>query len=1336
MPYVVYAFVLLTGWAVGYFSPSHLTLDWRNAFMDDALIMNCLPIIYFNATYKIDYHTLMNSLWLILLVSIPLLFYHYAIMILITYSVLNDRLDWTFTVITLFSIGTGPIHVDHCVSELNKVQGQMRVLQLVLLGERLVSFAVGSFMRSKIKKYHNPNFPHQYESFPMLSAIGWTVLSICAAILAAHVYKFSMRYFYKNNDAQATMAIFFMYLLFWATNFLKGNGGISVLVFGISVGYMKIKYSSSSERFFSKFWDLANFIATSLIFATVGFYLGATPHRRKLSLGGLVFLIYIIVVVARGLGFMTVYPIVKRFGLQITLKHFVIATIGVSRSPLAVAFAYLDRTFSHGYTLVLICTIVYLASTFFNIVLLQKYLDFFGMYKMSHSRLVNMNVAMAQVNESREKVIRSLKMDRLIADSNWLLVDSITRLSHPYRYILDDHIVDLSIKGLKTSRTLRCIECTTENDIPPTALELEDMILEAKQRILKAQLVCFAKQHENGTLTRQGFTILNDLVEGATVKEDPILSFKDLRIQRQGTRTLKFLKLIFGNLFTITSVTHRYIPTNFIRATCFRICSLRSYNTVMACLSLVDLVILVYAIQLYYRGGDQSSSVSIVIQTFDISFFTIFLIDFMINVLGIGVVQYFSKHVNNVEFALGLLIRANQIAMYLHTCYVKKRIVNVFTASAVIFVQKTLMLARISRIYVFIVALIPKVMVLIDKKLDQDLIRWYDIGKAYMISLNRVAYFLNHISDNEVVHHALLTAVEKDRELITRELGLIQKDRETIAISNKTLHAIRHVIISMGDCISSMKDEGLLDPTENRSLQTSVEKVKRRLLNFSLVPPCSPESLLHQVSWLFDDNETCSFFLKHARLSSYNEFEKIIYYGDDAVGLYVIVSGMVRVNFISSDRSVTELKTHGIIPNCDYFTNLNFSKNQIELAVSGNLLGEYGVVTGRRYDMDVVCETRVQLYYIPWQILKTVIHDSGNAAFLQAKIWKSIGVRMAIHLLHTTSRFRGWQDNKILMYLQRGIVPSLDCVESLHLSEFVDDVILIEGKVMDQATRTVFTAPVCIPRLSSQKLILPGTSHWDTRNAVTPKLLLIPNQEAEMDDIMSNEGLFKYAYQENMDKRKAIECASHSSPGYASRMIKAQRRRKRMVRYMDFMPAILGPVEMQPVSTTYIDKMNRSKSVKAGSNPRTRVLQGTTTYTQDITEQSEAELMRDDDEEEISTGKRSSSRQKSSIRRKVERRKKSSRGYSLSSERDSSYYQYSSAMRDGSRRVEIVVIEEPLDDDDLRNTKTAQTDIQMKPKAESPAPAVEASTTFMSATLSETSLRPGRSSVKPVPKET
>ncbi|CAA9994412.1 unnamed protein product [Nesidiocoris tenuis] len=75
-------------------------------------------------------------------------------------------------------------------------------------------------------------------------------------------------------------------------------------------------------------------------------------------------------------------------------------------------------------------------------------------------------------------------------------------------------------------------------------------------------------------------------------------------------------------------------------------------------------------------------------------------------------------------------------------------------------------------------------------------------------------------------------------------------------------------------------------------------------------------------------------------------------------------------------------------------------------------------------------------------------------------------------------------------------------------------------------------------------------------------------------------------------------------------------------------------------------------------------------------------------------------------------------------------------MRDGSRRVEIVVIEEPLDDDDLRNTKTAQTDIQMKPKAESPAPAVEASTTFMSATLSETSLRPGRSSVKPVPKET
>lgn len=54
------------------------------------------------------------------------------------------------------------------------------------------------------------------------------------------------------------------------------------------------------------------------------------------------------------------------------------------------------------------------------------------------------------------------------------------------------------------------------------------------------------------------------------------------------------------------------------------------------------------------------------------------------------------------------------------------------------------------------------------------------------------------------------------------------------------------------------------------------------------------------------------------------------------------------------------LKRFGGLPNCDFLVNLNLEENQ-EDYITGNVIGEIGAVTGRRYDMSIVCESEVQV---------------------------------------------------------------------------------------------------------------------------------------------------------------------------------------------------------------------------------------------------------------------------------------------------------------------------------------------------------------------------------------
>ncbi|CAB0010931.1 unnamed protein product [Nesidiocoris tenuis] len=117
----------------------------------------------------------------------------------------------------------------------------------------------------------------------------------------------------------------------------------------------------------------------------------------------------------------------------------------------------------------------------------------------------------------------------------------------------------------------------------------------------------FWKQNESGTLSDHSYRFLMNLVETASVRDNPVLMNKDLKIQREGSQVLRNLRSFLGFLSTVTSTTHSYIPTNRVRALCFRLCSTRPFQISLLIICLIDLSIIFDFLLAYYFNFEKAS---------------------------------------------------------------------------------------------------------------------------------------------------------------------------------------------------------------------------------------------------------------------------------------------------------------------------------------------------------------------------------------------------------------------------------------------------------------------------------------------------------------------------------------------------------------------------------------------------------------------------------------------------------------------------------------------------------------------------------------------------------
>jgi len=409
------------------FSFMDRSIDWAANIDPHLLLYVFLPILIFEAAFAMDVHvfkkTFVNSTIMAvpgIIVAIVLT----ALFVVGLYYFGVGLLNWNWTIALLFGAvvsATDPVAVVSILKEL----GASKKLGTLIEGESLLNdgTAIVIFMvifvglsgaaddTSPILEF----FRVAFGGVGIGCVVGWIVIKWVKKV-------------FNDMFVEITAIIAAAYLTFFvAENFLHVSGVLALVAFGlVMASYGRTKISPEVQHFLHEFWELAAFIANTLIFLIVGVVIA---ERSVFGLNDFImlFVIYIGIFVVRAIVITMFYPLMKKFGYGINKKEAYVVWYGALRGAIGLALALIvagsdsiDKEIRDQF-LFLTAGIVTL-TLLINATTIKAFVEKLGLTKLAPAKALSQYHANMFVQQSTEKNIESLKTDRFLKRANWKIV--------------------------------------------------------------------------------------------------------------------------------------------------------------------------------------------------------------------------------------------------------------------------------------------------------------------------------------------------------------------------------------------------------------------------------------------------------------------------------------------------------------------------------------------------------------------------------------------------------------------------------------------------------------------------------------------------------------------------------------------------------------------------------------------------------------------------------------------------------------------------------------------------------------------------------------------------
>ncbi|HDP76397.1 MAG TPA: cyclic nucleotide-binding domain-containing protein [Bacteroidales bacterium] len=462
-------------------------VQWAGNIDPHLILYLFLPTLIFEAAYALHIHTFKKSLANALILAVPGILVAIAITafaLLLIKSLGIGLNEWTFLLAFLFGTiisATDPVAVVAILKEV----GASKRLSTITESESMLNdgTAIVIFMTIFGLITGEAAGGNAFVNFLRVSlggvlvgaVIGWGILSWLKKVF---------------NDAliEITVVIGAAYLSFYlAESVLHVSGVIAVVTLGISMaGPGKTKVSPEVTHFLHEFWELAAFIANTLIFIIVGVVIAQQVNYTISDLKVLL-LVYITIHIARLGTIYVFYPLMRRIGYGIAFKDSIVLWWGGLRGAVALALTLIVAIDSRipleprNQLLSLTAGIVILTSLI-NATTVRWLIDKFGLSKIGDIKAGLMMQSLQQIRLSGEKEIEKLKENRYMSGADWDKVSS---------FLID-------------------VDSVEEK---PQHFNLEDTIAETRKRLLQKEKESYWRQFSMGMLSSEGVNLLSDQID-------------------------------------------------------------------------------------------------------------------------------------------------------------------------------------------------------------------------------------------------------------------------------------------------------------------------------------------------------------------------------------------------------------------------------------------------------------------------------------------------------------------------------------------------------------------------------------------------------------------------------------------------------------------------------------------------------------------------------------------------------------------------------------------------------------------------------------------------------
>ena len=306
----------------------------------DMLLYVFLPVLIFSAAYELDLHTFRKTFvnsWILAIPGVVVSMGLAALLMMGIAAVVPEFGGWNWTFALMFGAlisATDPVAVVALLKELNT----SKRFSTLVDGESLLNDGTGIVLFMLFFGAFSGEAPLCSSPFLefLVVAGGGALLGYMLAVLTI----FFITRLKGDEMVQNSVIILSAYLTFiLAQGYLKLSGVIALVAFGLEMTYHgKLRFSPKANEFTEKFWDLASFIANTLVFIIVGIIIAVQVKLSWVSLAVTVGVYFGVNLIRTAVVFLF-YPLMKRCGYGLSRREAVILSWGGLRGALGLTLA-------------------------------------------------------------------------------------------------------------------------------------------------------------------------------------------------------------------------------------------------------------------------------------------------------------------------------------------------------------------------------------------------------------------------------------------------------------------------------------------------------------------------------------------------------------------------------------------------------------------------------------------------------------------------------------------------------------------------------------------------------------------------------------------------------------------------------------------------------------------------------------------------------------------------------------------------------------------------------------------------------------------------------------